>query len=132
MWLEYTLASMKFAPFHRFDSTIKEPERYYFAALPEESLQRFTDTDCPHIETFESKRSQLKYVAMFLRSCYIESCLAGELAFHQVIQRKLHQVLQGCKFSLRDFYVRCAASRRPASPKKCGLRMNCCVDSTPN
>ena len=105
LFVEYMLPSMKFAPLQQFDSNIKEPHRYYFPVLPDESLQRFTDPELPHVETFESKRSQLKHVAMFLRACYIESSMGDELVFYQVMQRKQKQLLEGCKFSLQHFYV---------------------------
>ena len=74
-------------------------------------LQRSLDERMPHIEGFQSVRSQLKYVAAFLRSCYIEKIISEEKNFTVVLQRKLKQVLSQCSISTQHFFV------TPSNPK---------------
>jgi len=100
-----TLASMKFAPIPQHDPSVREPQRYYFSCFADENMQKFCDENLPHVENFTSARSQLKYIAAFMRSCYIEFVLSGEKIFANVVQRKLRQTLAEIVISADHFFV---------------------------
>lgn len=99
---------MKFAPVKELDTNLKEPNRYYFSCFRDERFQRFTDTEFPHIEGFGSRTSQLKYIAAFLRSCFIDACLYDEETLVSIMQKKRRSILSGCCVSSANFFVRTA------------------------
>ena len=98
------LPSLKFAPLHTYDRTFEKPNSYvyYITCLQND---KFEDTDSPHIESFSSVYSQLKYLANFLRGCYLEYALNHEKVFSRVVMRKRKQILKDLTVSTTYFYV---------------------------
>lgn len=103
--VEYAIPSLKFAPFYERDQNAKDFAKYYFSCFSDEAMQQFVDNGMNHVEGLTSKYSQLKYLAIFLRACYIESLLTREMPFYKVVQRKRSQILADDVLSFQYYYV---------------------------
>jgi len=106
------LQSMQFAPLHYC-------VRGFKGAVNLESLftcsksDSFESNNAPYIETFSSEYSQLKYIANFLKICYIEYTLNQEEYFSRTVLRKRKQILKGYSISIEYFYENCDNKSKP-------------------
>lgn len=103
-FLENTLASMTFAPFNDKGFSNTKSANFYFSCFNDESMSKFTDFNLPHIEGFNTTFSQLKFIAEFLRSCFIESVLQKERSMIKILRIMREQILKGCRISFSFFY----------------------------
>jgi len=98
---------MQFCPMPEFTRKSDKPNTYFYNLQQINQQIEITDKEAPEIEGFLSKYSQLKYVANFLRGCYIEYALTQEPSFTNVFRRKRSQILKGISISTKYLLVFC-------------------------